>query len=195
MRDPDNIRALFNIAPDFIGFIFYEKSSRFVKNIPVLPFPDAVKKVGVFVNENLDKLLATAAAFPLDLIQLHGAESPDYCRELASHSYPLIKAFSVDAQFDFSLTEPYQEYCDYFLFDTKGPLYGGNGQVFDWSLLQQYQGDTPFFLSGGLGPDSVSALGKFQHTALFGFDINSGFEQAPAMKNIQEIKEFKQQIP
>ncbi|MEO0341720.1 MAG: phosphoribosylanthranilate isomerase, partial [Bacteroidota bacterium] len=153
------------------------------------------------VNENIHELFNYTHDYQLDYVQLHGTESPEYCREIRSlwgsstvRSAQLVKAFSVDEDFDFDETEAYEEHCSFFIFDTKGPGYGGTGQQFDWELLQAYQGSTPFLLSGGIHADSAEAIKAIDHPMLMGVDINSKFETEPAMKDIDLIQNFIQQI-
>ena len=206
MRDSDNIQSLLVLKPDFVGFIFYNKSKRFVADFPEVNFPKGIKKVGVFVNETIEEVIKKVTDYKLDCVQLHGNELPEYCEELRhselvtelnrsvvseSHSIQILKAFSVDDTFDFSKTNQYQKVCDYFLFDTKGKDYGGNGVKFNWQVLENYKGATPFLLSGGITKNDVSEIKKIKHTAFAGIDINSGFEIEPALKNINNIKDFK----
>ena len=153
MRDAENISELIKLKPDYMGFIFYEKSKRFVSNFPEIEIPSEIKKVGVFVNETIDEVIEIAEEYELGAIQLHGNESPEYCEELKVlmiRDVEIFKAFSVDDSFDFSITEAYQKMCDYLLFDTKGKEYGGNGVKFNWQVLDSYKGETPFLLSGGI---------------------------------------------
>jgi len=199
MRDADNISELIKLKPDYMGFIFYDKSKRFVSNFPEVEIPSDIKKVGVFVNEAIDDVIEIAEKNKLEAIQLHGNESPEYCNqlrhsELVSESHPIeiFKAFSIDNNFDFSKTDAYQKVCDFLLFDTKGKDYGGNGVKFNWQVLDKYKGETPFILSGGISKIDVSEIKKISHKAFLGIDINSGFEIEPALKNINDIKEFKQ---
>ena len=205
MRDTENISELVKLKPDYIGFIFYDKSKRFVTNFPEVEIPSEIKKVGVFVNESIGKVIEILEENKLDAVQLHGNETPEYCNqlrhsELVSESHPIeiLKAFSVDNDFDFSKTEPYQKVCDFLLFDTKGNDYGGNGVKFNWQVLDNYKGTTPFLLSGGITKNDVQALFSFlrrqESKKCIGIDINSGFEIEPALKNIEEIKEFKQNL-
>ena len=198
MRDNENIESLIALKPDFMGFIFYEKSKRFVADFPTVEIPLSTKKVGVFVNESLDTVLGIVEKHNLDCVQLHGNETPEYIdelrhSELVSESHPIevFKAFSVDDSFDFSKTDAYQKVCDYMLFDTKGKDYGGNGVKFNWDVLQKYKGEIPFILSGGITKNDVEEIKNINHSAFVGLDINSGFEIEPALKNINEIKEFK----
>ena len=198
MREPVNIAGVVAAMPDFMGFIFYSKSKRFVGFEP-LPeilavIPDSVKKVGIFVNETLRKVLQVSARWDLNAVQLHGNESPEFCKQLQQEGLIVLKAFSIDESFDFDTLKDYRECCDYFLFDTKGQLPGGTGQKFNWQLLSNYQLKNPFLLSGGLGPDDLNALKEFRHPMLFGIDINSGFEISPALKDVEKIQKFISEI-
>ena len=203
MRDAKNIESLIALEPNFMGFIFYAKSKRFISNFPKVTIPSTIKKVGVFVNETINEVVVKTEEFQLDCVQLHGNESPQYCNELRNSflnhskksnltaSLEIFKAFSVDENFDFSITNAYEATCNYFLFDTKGKDYGGNGTKFNWQILQQYKGNTPFLLSGGISKNDVEAIKQIKHKLFAGVDINSGFEIEPALKNINDIKEFK----
>ena len=201
MRDAENIKELIELQPDFIGFIFYKKSSRHVEEFPKVDIPASIKKVGVFVNESLEYVLRIVTENSLDCVQLHGDESPEYCEDLGKimHSdIQLIKAFPVDAAFDFEQVFAFEKQVDLFLFDTKGDKVGGNGVAFDWTLLDKYSSKKPFLLSGGIGEDSVDELQQFMKTPLseycMGWDVNSKFEIRPGFKNIDKIKEFKEQL-
>ncbi|WP_298368058.1 phosphoribosylanthranilate isomerase [uncultured Lutibacter sp.] len=197
MRDAENISELIKLEPDYIGFIFYSKSKRFVTNFPKIEIPSKIKKVGVFVNESIDEVIEIAEENKLEAIQLHGKESPEYVEELRVlliREVEIFKAFSLDENFDFTKTEAYQKVCDYLLFDTKGKDYGGNGVKFNWQVLDNYNGETPFLLSGGISKVDAEEIKKISHSAFAGVDINSGFEIKPALKNIANIKEFKQNL-
>ena len=197
MRDAENISELIKLKPDYMGFIFYGKSKRFVSNFPEIEIPSEIKKVGVFVNEPIDELIEIVEKNALEAIQLHGNESHEYCEELKVlliRDIEILKAFSVDEDFDFSKTKVYQKVCDYLLFDTKGKEYGGNGIKFNWEVLNKYKGETPFLLSGGISKGDANAIKNISHKAFAGIDINSGFEIEPALKNIEDIKEFKQNL-
>ena len=197
MTQADNMLELAAMQPEYMGLIFYEKSSRFFHaQIPQLP--DGLKKVGVFVDSEVSYIMEKVDQYDLNVIQLHGKESPDYCVELKaklSEGIEIIKVFSVKEQFDFSLLSAYEDVCDYFLFDTKGKLPGGNGEHFDWSLLEQYPSRKPFFLSGGIGIDSIPQLKEFLKRPIAQFchaiDVNSRFELQPGLKKIDKLKEFK----
>ncbi len=183
--------------PDYLGFIFYDKSKRnFEGVIPKLP--KGIKKTGVFVNEHLEIVLSLVEEYRLEALQLHGDESVEYIQELKSHlsNIEIIKVFGIKDAFDFSILEPYLDEVDYFLFDTKGKERGGNGVKFDWTVLQDYPYDKPFFLSGGIGPNDIDQVKKIQDSGLpvYAVDINSRFETKPGLKNIKEVKKFKNKL-
>ena len=198
MRDFRNIEAVAKLPIDMIGFIFYEKSSRNVeaeaadfKKHPNLEQINLLK-VGVFVNAEISFLLEKVGAYYLNYVQLHGDESPDYCQNLKNvwPTIKIIKAFSVGNDFDFEKTKAYEPFCDLFLFDTKGEKRGGSGVKFNWEILDEYQGMRPFLLSGGIGVDDWEAIKKIDQKMLWGVDLNSGFEDAPAVKNVNNLKYF-----
>lgn len=196
MRDPENIREAEKLAIDLMGFIFWHKSSRNVSEKPSY-LPTRQKRVGVFVDADIKEVTEKAKEYALDLIQLHGKETPDYIQRLRSlcpqrgdHATAIIKALNIADTEDLAQTAQYEGIVDYFLFDTKSKLVGGNGTQFDWSVLQAYQGDTPFILSGGIGPDDAEKVKNFQHPMCAGIDLNSRFETAPALKDIQLLNHF-----
>ena len=191
MRDAENIHEVEALGIDLIGFIFWPKSSRYVSERPAY-LPTNCKRVGVFVDENIEVVKKIAQDYALDYIQLHGNETPDYCALLKGHK--LIKAFNIATAEDFEQTKPYEGLVNYFLFDTKGKSVGGNGTKFDWSVLDDYHDTTPFILSGGIGPDDAARIRSFHHPQLAGIDLNSKFEDAPALKNIQKLKTFLEQL-
>ena len=194
MRNPSNIEDLVKLKPDYIGFIFYPKSKRFIGEI--IPdeiqalIPVYIQKVGVFVDEPFDNLLEKFRTNKLDMIQLHGSELPGYCERLKKLDIPVIKVFGITSDFDFQTVRPYNQYCDYFLFDTSGEERGGTGRKFDWATLEKYNEDKPFFLSGGIHPDDVDVINRLPYSKLHGVDINSGFETEPGIKNISVVKAF-----
>lgn len=201
MREPQNISALAPLRIDLIGYIFYEKSSRFVEAVaddqaalqePIIDVTGftAIPKVGVFVNASIEYVLEKVKTYDLTYVQLHGQENIFYCQKLKGHGLKIFKAFSIDEHFNFTQTTAYAFSCDYFLFDTKGAKPGGNGVPFDWAILEKYQGDTPFLLSGGLGPESIEALQHFNHPQWVGIDLNSRFEIVPGKKDIPQIRQF-----
>ncbi|HLN72091.1 MAG TPA: phosphoribosylanthranilate isomerase [Prolixibacteraceae bacterium] len=194
MRERENISGVALAGPDYMGFIFYSKSSRYVgeNNCLNLDFlkQDAIKKVGVFVNEAPAKVISICQQNHLNIAQLHGNESPEDCCQIKQMGLQVIKAFSLDEMFDFDILETYAESCDFFLFDTKGLLPGGTGQKFNWQLLDNYQLDIPFFLSGGIRPEDLNSIRQFHHPMLYGVDINSGFELSPALKDVAKVQQF-----
>ena len=200
MREPENVAQLAQLRTDMIGLIFYEKSSRFVEaqgpqvalQAPIFAHSGflQIPKVGVFVDAPLDYVLEKVGQYGLSYVQLHGKENLFYCQKLRKRGLRLLKAFSIDEKFNFNLTSAYEYLCDYFLFDTKGAQPGGNGVPFNWALLEQYQGTTPFLLSGGIGPESVKALRQFKHPQWAGLDLNSRFEVEPGRKEIWLLHRF-----
>jgi phosphoribosylanthranilate isomerase len=188
----EDMTRLADLGVHYRGFIFYDRSPRFsdrkLDAVRVKDF-EGFQKVGVFVNATTAYILEQKEKYGLDLVQLHGDESPGDCLALRNY-LPVMKAFRLKTPQDLAVLPSYKEACDYFLFDTPGVLYGGNGNVFDWSLLTQYTGRTPFFLSGGIGPAETESLKAFAHPALHAVDINSRFETAPGKKNIDDIKRF-----
>ena len=181
MRQPENIRAVEQAGADWIGLICYDRSPRFVSSVPSY-LPQHSKRIGVFVNEDYAG------------ITLHGKETPELCKKLHEEGFRLIKAFALRKASDLECTYAYAPYCDYFLFDTPCHGYGGSGQSFDWSILGNYKGDTPFLLSGGIRPESLPALSGFHHPRWAGIDLNSGFETAPAQKDAKQLASFIEQF-
>jgi phosphoribosylanthranilate isomerase len=194
----EQLQELDLLAIDFAGLIFYEGSKRFVgdklNNHQSAIKNFGIKKVGVFVNVDKAAIKAAVDNFGLSYVQLHGNESPEFCKEIRQF-IPVIKAIQVDmdTRLDEQL-EPYQEACDYFLFDTASKQYGGSGLQFNWDKLMSVQINKPFFLSGGIGPEDVEKIKAFRHTDLFVVDINSRFETSPGIKNMQLVKSFVQEI-
>ena len=195
MRDPANIAEVIALHPDYMGFIFYDKSPRYVGESLELPvIPQSIKKVGVFVNERTETVTRTARDYKLDFVQLHGTETPEQCETLKDEGIEVIKAFSVDENFDFNTINSFKEHVQYFLFDTKGNYFGGNAKTFDWSLLQKYDQSVPFFLSGGISPENVSTLKELGNLNIHAVDVNSGVETAPGVKDVNKIKKLKRVI-
>lgn len=191
MRDAENIRELEALGADWMGMIFWPHSSRYVAQCPSY-LPGSLKKVGVFVDADEDYIRRYAKACQLDIIQLHGHEPPALA--MALRPLTVIKAFSIASVEDLQQTKPYEGVADYFLFDTKGKSAGGNGQKFDWSLLHHYHGQTPFLLSGGIGPEDAESLRAFHHPMWAGIDLNSRFETEPGLKDITKLREFTKQL-
>ena len=224
MKYKDNIEAVANLQPDYLGFIFYENSARhFNTTIPELP--KSIKKVGVFVDEELDVVIEKINEFDLQAVQLHGKESPEYCTRLKRHykrrshqvlssketdcrdfskksrndgKLEIIKVFSIKDNFDFKALKPYEVVCDYFLFDTKGKLPGGNGYTFNWNVLADYPSTKPFFLSGGIGLNEVENIKTFRESPAskycYALDVNSKFEIEAGLKDINELAKFKTEL-
>ena len=198
MKYPDNILEVGSLLPDYMGFIFWDKSARyFDETLPALP--QSIKKTGVFVNASKEEIVAKVLKYDLQAVQLHGEESIDFCQELKNslaENSEIIKVFSVDFEFDFNQLEPFETVCDYFLFDTKGKLPGGNGTTFDWKVLEQYPSQKPFFLSGGIGLDEIDLVKQILKTDLpiYAIDVNSKFEIEAGLKDKEKLDRFKQKI-
>lgn len=190
MRFSDNIRKVEELGcVDIIGFIFYDRSPRYVGNVPEY-IPKSCKKAGVFVNEKAEKITDMCQMFQLDYVQLHGTESPDFCARLTDRGIKVLKSFSIESERDLEGTHHYEGCCSNFLFDTKSVLPGGSGKEFNWAVLEHYTGDTRFFLSGGIGLDSMDRLKEFRHEKWAGIDLNSKFETAPALKDVDRLHCF-----
>ena len=179
---------------DYIGFIFYPKSLRYITEVPKLD--GKFKRVGVFVNEELETIQAKINGYTLDVLQLHGNESVSEVKQLKEViQKPIFKAFGIDERFDFKICTSYEPYVDAFLFDTKTEKYGGSGKQFDWSILQNYKGEKPFVLSGGLDEKALNELKNYSFRKMVGVDLNSKFELSPGQKDtkriIQTIKQIK----
>jgi len=214
MRDGENIRQVAELGVDWIGMIFWPKSPRNVTMIPtnagIIPdranvprsaFDFQCKRVGVFVDEMPQNIITRVVNFQLDLVQLHGHETPTMIRNLRRTLDPdirpgvkFIKAISVSGRDDIATYKDYEGCVDYFLFDTKCKTVGGSGEQFDWSVLEAYDGDVPFLLSGGIGPDDAERVRNFHHPKCIGIDLNSRFETEPGVKNISKLKQFLEQI-
>ena len=202
MKYPENILEVAALLPDYMGFIFWERSSRYFDGqIPEIP--KSIKKTGVFVNESVANIIEKILENNLQAVQLHGKESADFCLNLKSEfrkinlsQIEIIKVFSVADDFDFELLKPFENLCDYFLFDTKGKLPGGNGTTFDWNVLQHYPSSKPFFLSGGIGLEEIDAVKEITKTNLpvYAIDVNSKFEIEPGLKNTKLLREFQHNL-
>jgi len=194
MRNPENMAGLQRLSGvHWMGMIFHAASPRWFNRaqLPAALQDTPLKRVGVFVDQPLQAVRATARNFGLHRLQMHGSESPAYCREL-SGEWPLMKAFRIGSGMDWRLLDAYKDSCSHFLFDAAGPQPGGNGQPFDWNLLAGYTGATPFLLAGGIGPDDGSRLCEFRHPQWAGIDLNSGFEIRPGLKDLKQIEHFLQ---
>lgn len=195
MKFTKNRQQVEELGIDFLGYIFYEPSKRFIGDNPEPElFNSKANKVGVFVNENAFEILGLAKNLGFEYVQLHGKENPKTCQLLKSQGLKIIKAFSVDEKFKFSSTKPFEKVADFFLFDTKTNLPGGSGEKFNWEFLKNYEGHTPFFLSGGITLDDAKSIKKIEHPKLTGVDLNSGFEDEPGLKNIEKLKKFIAEI-
>lgn len=185
-----NATALSSLEVDYMGMIFYEKSARKLTNANLCT--SNLKRVGVFVNDSVDKVVKQATLHNLDVVQLHGNESPSECLELKSTGLQVWKAFPVVSEQDVAASSAYDGFCDTFLFDAKGTLPGGNGTTFNWKLLDIYIGETPFWLSGGINETHVDQINKLKSSLpkMLGVDVNSGFEIAPGQKDINKISTF-----
>ena len=219
MKYLENIEQVVGLQPDYLGFIFYEKSKRNFEGI-IPEFSKSIKKTGVFVNEYVEIVISLVEEYRLDAIQLHGDESLEYVADLkkqlrerralfidenkqikkkknkhyiSENEVELIKVFGIKDEFNYDVLTPYLEVVDFFLFDTKGKERGGNGTKFDWSILEKYPFKKPFFLSGGIGLEDVEDIQKIVKLDLpiYALDINSKFESKPGLKNINEVKKFK----
>ncbi|THF53279.1 phosphoribosylanthranilate isomerase [Flavobacterium supellecticarium] len=188
MKYAENIAAIAALQPDYMGFIFYNKSARFYND--TLPeIPKTIKKTGVFVNADSTSILETIERYQLQAVQLHGLETPELCTVIRKESdVEIIKTFSIDTPFDFRKLDNYETVCDYYLFDTKGKLPGGNGFPFDWTLLENYPSSKPYFLSGGIAINHINTIPTTGLTP-YAIDINSKFETAPGLKNITLCKQ------
>ena len=198
MRDPENIRQVLRYRPDYMGFIFHDKSPRYAGNsiekILDVEFPRYLEKVGVFVNENIKKILEIRKRLQLDMAQLHGNETADLCKSLRAEGLKVVKVFSVGPDFDFQVMEPYVSFADYFLFDTKGTYYGGNARPFDWTLIDNYPFEKPFFLGGGIGTDNIGDIRQIRSACFHAVDINSLVESAPGLKDPEKLEIFRKQF-
>ena len=203
MRDPENIRQVDAIeGVDWMGFIFYPPSSRHVSEVPTY-LPQHSKRVGVFVNASIEEIVLRVQEFQLDFVQLHGHESPGFCKSL----HGMLRRFTFDKEVgiikmiqipltgnDRYVLNSYPDFVDYFLFETKCQGYGGSGQQFDWDILWHYTGKTPFLITGGIGAEDAAKVKAFHHPLFVGIDLNSRFETAPALKDVARIQNFVQII-
>ena len=197
MKNANNILDVAKLNPDFMGFIFYKNSPRYFNSV-IPELPDNIKKIGVFVNATFDYIKGIITKYNLHGVQLHGNESPELCKQLQDLNCIVIKVFSIKDTFNFNNLEPYENVCDYYLFDTKGKQHGGNGYTFDWRVLKNYSSIKPYFLSGGIGPNELSNILSFlkRPEAFFcqSLDLNSKFETNSGLKNTEKLKEFKDQL-
>ena len=198
MKYPENILEVGSLLPDYMGFIFWEKSARYFEGI-IPELPKSIQKVGVFVNASVDEIAEKIKTHDLQAVQLHGHESVEFCESLKKNIPNLIdviKVFPILDTFDFEILKSFENVCDYFLFDTKGKLPGGNGTTFDWKILEQYPSTKPFFLSGGIGIDETEQVKQVlkSNLPIYAIDINSKFEVEPGLKNIELLSSFKNNL-
>ncbi len=190
MRNSENIKMLSELKPDYIGFIFYPKSKRFVGEDFGMPIiPSDIKRTGVFVNASKEYIMKKVVSHELKAVQLHGEETPYFCNDLMDENIEVIKSFGIEDAFDFETLEAYFDVCDYFLFDTKSPMKGGTGMKFNWDSLGRYSCDKPIILSGGIDLEDTSRIEDID-LKIHAVDINSRFEIEPAFKDIKKVKRF-----
>jgi len=191
MKHPENIEALAGLKPDYIGFICYNLSPRYIADLPaevLHTVPESITKTAVFVNEEADKINSLVNQFGFNAVQLHGSESPAFCNALRD-KVTVFKAFGVDDDFYFTKLNDYVGQVDYFMFDTKTTGHGGSGTTFNWEILNNYQLDVPFFICGGLSLENIATVKEIKHPAFYGVDLNSRFETEPGLKNIDQLRE------
>ena len=195
MRDAENIRAVEALGVDWMGFIFWPRSSRYVGEKPDY-LPGNCLRAGVFVDASEQDILDAVKDFRLDILQLHGHETPEEVAALKTRhpALRIIKSLAVASPADLEQASAYEDVCDAFLFDAKGKLPGGNGRQFDWSVLQGYGGRLPFLLSGGIGPDDAPRIRAFDVPGCIGIDLNSRFETAPGRKDVDALRTFIETI-
>jgi phosphoribosylanthranilate isomerase len=191
MKDQSNVANIVsNIEGiDWMGFIFYDQSKRFLAT-KLETLPGKVERVGVFVNEELDTVLAKIILHDLNIVQLHGEEPPIYCKKVRSQGLKVMKAFAIGKSFNFDFLTEFEESVDFFLFDTKGETVGGTGKKFDWDILNKYEGNIPFLLAGGIGLEDIERIKNIRFEKCIGIDINSRFENAPGIKSLRKLKSF-----
>ena len=193
MRDQENIRNVAALKPDMMGFIFYASSPRFAGNLDpdiLLSLPKDICKVGVFVNASACEVKEMVERYNINVIQMHGDETPDFCGYWKKKGYKVVKALGIGTADDLKEVENYIPVCDFLLLDKKSRLYGGSGQKFDWDIIKEYKGTLPFLLSGGVAPEDILQLRRLNHPAFAGVDLNSRFEKSPGVKDIVVLKQF-----
>ena len=207
MKHPKNMGDVAALSPDYLGLIFYEKSPRYFEE-EICEIDPSIKKTGVFVDASVEFILEKVKKYGLSAIQLHGNETPEFCRYLKRafskeiFSAEIIKVFSIKETFDFERLKPYENEVDFFLFDTKGKNKGGNGITFNWEVLKKYPSSTPFFLSGGIGTEEVAEIKNLylhiqkgeNRDVFYAVDVNSKFETEPGLKDPEKIKIFKDSL-
>lgn len=189
ITDKKQYEQLIDLGIDMVGFNFYPPSKRYLSEKIAHDHKQRTLRVGVFVDPTEEEVDKAVQEHSLDMVQLHGHEPVEFCARL-SRKYNLIKVFGISGSFDFASILPYEDYVQYFLFDTKTALYGGSGRKFDWANLSEYKGSREFLLSGGINPGDAEVILQLNFDKLAGVDINSGFEMAPGIKNMELIKQF-----
>jgi phosphoribosylanthranilate isomerase len=196
MGRPDNVKGLIDLRPDFMGFIFYKKSPRYMDDLDeelLMKIPASIQKVGVFVNEDIDVIVKLANKYGLEYAQLHGDEDLSFCKKLKEKGIKIIKVFRLMDVLPISISK-YAKVVDCFLFDTQTPTYGGSGRHFDWSILNSYNLDTPYLLSGGIRMEDLNDIKKMELKGLVGIDVNSKFEIEPGLKDLGMIRQLKSKL-
>ncbi len=197
LKYSDNIREIVKYSPDYLGFIFYENSKRFVgqelDRVVLNSIDSGIKKVGVFVNATEEVILQKVNEYNLDFVQLHGDESPAFCKQI-NKDVKIIKAFGVNGEFDFLKLNEFKSSIEYFLFDTKTPEHGGSGKQFNWNILKKYDNEIPFFLSGGIDITDIDSILQLNKLNIYAIDVNSKFEIEPGLKDINKIKKLRDAI-
>ncbi len=194
MREAFNIQLLTELNPEYMGLIFYPKSKRYVASNEGLSKQAGIERVGVFVNTTIEDIEEKAIDFDLDLIQLHGDENVDFARALSEKGFRIMKVFCVLDILPIEEMREYEPFVEFFLFDTKSGDYGGSGRKFDWDILKTYSLNKPFFLSGGIDLEDIETIKSMDLKMLYAIDVNSRFELAPGVKDIEKIKELKELI-
>jgi phosphoribosylanthranilate isomerase len=195
LTDEKNLKAIANLNIDMIGLNFYPSSKRYLgenERFAAL-IPEHIENVGVFVDEEFEKVRQIAEKHKLDYLQLHGNETPEYCKRMQKFTR-IIKAFGITKDTNIDKQCRGYEMCDFFLFDTKTPLHGGSGKKFDWDILQTYSASIPFLLSGGIKPKDYVEIKKIEHTMLIGVDVNSKFEISPGYKDVKLLHSFVENL-
>lgn len=198
IRNRENLIEIQELNPDFMGFIFYPFSPRYMRDklspVDLQEIPETIKKTGVFVNMNVSEIENIVSSYNLDYAQLHGNESAEICKQLSSSGLNIIKAFRLDQGFNFDILTEYIPYCKYFLFDTFTPEYGGSGKKFNWNILKKYESEHPFLLSGGIGASDAEKILSFSHPSFIGVDLNSRFELSTGIKDVDKLKMFMKSV-
>lgn len=194
MRDADNIIEMRELAIDWIGMIFYTASPRNVEqSLEQISF-NGLQRVGVFVDESLANIRDKVFRYGLNIVQLHGDESPKICQQVKRLGVKVIKAIPISEKQDLANALSYESVVDYVLLDTKSKVKGGSGEKFDWMVLDAYTAQVPFLLSGGIGPEDALAISKINHPKLAGVDLNSQFEVSPGVKNVELVDRFVKEL-